>query len=89
MKLCNATINISYISTHTDAFSVIMIQLIFLLLFTVSPYFNIYLVDLQVVTTSDHTYSELNSVYIFIYIYLVCVFLSVSVCVCCMGWGGC
>ena len=61
---CNATINIPYISTHTDAFSVIMIQLIFLLLFTVSPYFSIYLADLPVVTMSDRTYSELNSVYV-------------------------
>ena len=36
------TIKISYISAYTDASSVAMIQLIFLLLFIVSSYFNIY-----------------------------------------------
>ena len=77
-------INISYICTHTNAFSVIMIQLIFLLLFTVSPYFSIYLADLPVVTTSDSTYSELKSLYIFTIFIL---FVSFCQCVC-VAWGG-
>ena len=76
-------INISYISTHTDAFSVIMIQLpSFIYCF---PSFQYLFSSLPGSATSDRTYSELYSVYIFTYIYLVCVFLSVCVCV---AWGG-